>query len=275
MIVDKINQYLSEKDLTIDEGLRYEIEKLSGWSFQQKFMQTDSKDSTGRIYVSQIGKCPRQIAYQYHGIEKAGKEIDGRALFNFWFGDLIELATASLAKLAFQKLGGGSLKATGFDQTHIEIPVNGAVISGYPDGLLITGKEFVNVEVKSMPSYSFKRFEKGDINEDYISQIQAEMAGLGVEKTCMVAVCKDNGVFNERIIDFNGMIHNKNLDNIKTVLDSTPEELPEPRYQSNDKGEYPWQCLYCGWWQACHENAEKVLKSKRYILKEKTDGKAK
>ena len=83
MIVDKINEYLSNNNLLLDEALRYEVEKLAGATFKRQFMDNEERDSKGKIYFSSVGRCSRQVAYQFHGFEKKGKEIDGRAKLIF------------------------------------------------------------------------------------------------------------------------------------------------------------------------------------------------
>src|SRR3990167_3186760 len=100
MIVDKINKYLSEAGKTIEESLRYDVEKLAGAAFQRQFMDSEVYDAKGKLWFSGIGKCVRQQAYKFHGFEKKGKEIDARAKLAFFTGDLVELTIVSLAKLA-------------------------------------------------------------------------------------------------------------------------------------------------------------------------------
>jgi hypothetical protein len=73
MIVDKINKYLFEKELKIDDAIKYEVEKLSGWTFKRQFMENSERDMKGKLYLSSSGKCARQLAYGYHGFEKKRK----------------------------------------------------------------------------------------------------------------------------------------------------------------------------------------------------------
>lgn len=271
MIVDKIQKYLSENDLRIDEALRYEVEKISGAAFKRQFMDSEEKDSKGKLWFSQIGRCVRQLAYAYHGFEKDGKEIDSRAKIIFWTGDLMELVVTMLAKLA-----GCNLTATGLHQMRIELKVNGSIISGRPDGIFFENKELYLVEVKSMSDYGFQKFEKGEIDEAYLAQVNVEMETLGISKCVFIGLNKNTGILHEAILEKRPEIVEKARKNVLSVVHSTPETLPERPYKPDEKGIYPaFPCMYCAYYNHCLVNsglAEKVIVRNAYRLKEKTDG---
>lgn len=269
MIVEKINDYLSKKALTLDEAIRYEVEKLAGVAFKRQFMASEEKDSKGKIWFSSVGRCARQVAYQFHGFEKKGKEIDGRARMIFWTGDLTELTLVTLAKLA-----GVNIIAYGLNQVRVELPLNGGSISGRPDGLIVWEKEILLLEVKSMSSYGYAKFERGEIDEAYLVQANIGMESLGLRRCVFIAYDKDSGVMSELVIEKSDEILNKARQNVLQVLHSTPEKLPpEPAEYGPDKnGLYTWNCLYCSYWKHCRPNAEKVLVKNAYKLKEKQNG---
>lgn len=271
MIVDKIYQYLTDEDKTIDKALAYEVGQLTQWSFERQFMDTEQRERKGKIYLSSVGRCPRQTAYSFHGIAESGKESDPRSKMTFFMGDMIEAAIISLAKLALKKYNGGSLMATGKDQIKITFEAKEAEITGHPDGLYASKKEIYLVECKSMSSFGFKDFEKGIVDEAYISQINAYLEGLGLSKCILIAWDKNSNVLQEKIIERSEEEVKKIRENIKQVLKSTPENLPEPpeSLKANEKGFYPWNCLYCSWWKLCRTNAEKVVIKGAYKLKEK------
>jgi hypothetical protein len=266
MIVDKINEYLSKKESVLDESLRYEVERLAGWCFKRQFMTDESPASKGKIRLSSCGKCPRQVAYAFHGIEKKGKESDSRAKIIFWTGDLSELTVTALAKLA-----GCVITGTGLNQITVKLPVNGSVIEGHPDGILIHEKELYLLEIKSMSSFSFARFERGELDSGYVAQMNAYMECLGLKKCVMVALNKDNGIMGERVVEKDEAVVEKIRTNLKAVLHSTPETLPPPPAELNPNadGFFSWVCLYCSYWGHCRPNAEKVLVKNSYKLQEK------
>lgn len=264
MIIDKINAYLSNNNLTINDSLRYEVEKLAGVSFRRQFMQTEETVSKGKLRLSSAGNCARKLSYAYHGFEKKGKEIDSRSKIIFFQGDLVELMLISIARLS-----GCNLIATGLSQALAQLPVNGQMIDGHPDGILIDGGELLLVEVKSMSSYGFEDFQRGEIDDGYFAQVNAYMSALGLKRCVFVGLNKDSGVLHEMIVNRDDALVEKIKANLLSVIKSTPESLPVPAYDVNDKGFYPWQCLYCAYWGLCRVNAEKVLVGKSYKLKEK------
>lgn len=263
MIVDKINSYLSQSSRTVNDVLRHEVEQLAGFAFERQFM-TERGDYDGSLRLSSAGKCARQLAYKYHGFPEAGKEIDSRASLVFWTGDLVEMTIVTLAKAA-----GVAVVATGFSQLEVSIPVNGLHVNGHPDGLVIDNGETLLLEVKSMSSYSFDDFVKGMIDESYRTQINCYMFALKLKRCVLVGYNKDSGVLHEMTIEFDPKIVKAAQENLIKVIHSTKENLPERRYEPNEKGFYPWQCRYCAFYKTCLPNAELVLVGKSYKLKEK------
>lgn len=266
MIVDKILTYLSQEGKTLDEVLKYEVEKLAGVSFKRQFMTEENGVSKGVLRLSSAGKCARQLAYGYHGFEKKGKEIDARAKIIFFQGDLVELMLASIAKLS-----GCNLAATGLHQATVDLPVNGGFIKGHTDGLLIEPGEILLAEFKSMSSYAFERFQEGYIDDSYIAQYNSYMAALGLKRCVFVGLNKDSGVLHEMVIHRDEEIVEKCRQNLLTVIKSTPENLPPRAFAPDEKGITPWNCLYCSYWGHCWPGAEKVLVRNSYKLKVKDD----
>lgn len=263
MIVNKINEFLSSEEKTVNDWLAYETGKLAEFSFKRQF--GENKESDNSLRLSNAGKCPRQLAYKFHNFELKGKEIDGRAKIIFFQGDVVELLIVQLAKSA-----GCPITATGLNQMTVSVKIAETEVKGHPDGVLFDGEVYL-VEVKSMSDYGFKAFEKGELEESYIAQVNMYMDALGLGKCIVIGLNKNNGVLHEVIVEKNTELVKKLKETLGLVLKSTPDTLPDPAYAVNDKGVYPWQCLYCAWWCVCRPNAEKVLVGRAYKLKEKPD----
>jgi hypothetical protein len=266
MIVDKINAYLSQSNTTVNEHLKFQIEKLAGLAFQRQFME-EYESKPGVLRLSSAGKCPRNLAYKYHGFEIKGREIDSRAKIIFFQGDLVELMVMSLARLA-----GCNIVGTGFNQIKVAVPIavgtEPVVVEGHPDGFLIDyGVKLT--ECKSMASFSYERFEAGEIDDGYRAQINMYLEGTGLPECLLVAMNKDNGVLGEMLIPKDPKIVESAKEGFALVLASTKDILPLPMYKADEKGIYPWQCLYCAYWGYCRPNAERVLIGRSYKLKEK------
>ena len=264
MIVDRINRYLSSNETILNDSVRYDVEKMAGVSFRRQFMENSEREHKGKLYLSGAGKCARQLAYGYHGFEPRGKKVDSRSKIVFFMGDLVEFMIIPLAKLA-----GCNLVATGLQQTTVSFKANGEMVYGHPDGLLIEPEENFLVEIKSMSSYGFDKFQDGDIDDSYLAQVNCYLEGTNLKRCVMVAVNKDSGVLHEQIVTKDNAIVEACRLNLKNVLNSSPGLLPDPKYQKDEKGFYPWQCLYCAYWGHCRTNAEEVLVKNSYKLKEK------
>ena len=267
MIVDKVNKYLSSNNLISDESISYEVARLSSWVFKRQFMGSKEDDGQGKIYLSGAGKCARQLAYAYHGIEKKGKEMDSRSKIVFFQGDLTELMIVSIAKLA-----GCNIIATGLNQGVVKFPVNGREVEGHPDGLLLESGEILLVELKSMSSYGFKDFQGGVIDENYLAQVNCYMEALDIRRCVFIGLNKDSGVLHEMVLTKDEAIVKNCRENLLSVLNSTKEKLPKPKFKANEKtGFLPWQCRYCSHFGICKPNAKLVLVGNAYKLCEKND----
>ena len=261
MIVDKINAYLTGTPKPMD-GVKEEAGRIAEYIFDRQFQ----KEGRGGSYIglSSCGKCPRQTAYSYLGFEHKGKEKDARSRVVFYQGDLTEQMIYLLAKLSGCKIRNG-----GLNQLSVSLKIGEKEVFGHPDGIVEDEGEDVLVEIKSMSSYGFDSFQKGEIDEGYRYQINAYLEGLNLDRCVMVAMNKDAGVLGEHIIQKDPEIVKKLKNNLSLVLGSTIDKLPERAYSPNDKGLLPWQCLYCSFWGHCWDNAEKVLVKNSYKLKVK------
>lgn len=274
MIVDKIQAYLERTEQTLDDALliamqkeKFNVEKLAGLSFERQFLQREPSVSQGKLRLSASGKCARQLAYSYHGIPVEGKEMDARAKVIFFQGDMVEMMLGSLAKLA-----GANLTSTGMQQAVVELNINGVIIKGHADGILVLPGEMILVEFKSMSDYGFERFEKGIVDDAYLAQANSYMEGLGLKRVLFVAQNKNSGVLKELLFERNEGIITLVKQNLELVLESSKESLPRRPYTPDDKGFYPWMCTYCNAHKTClidTDMAEKVVVRGAYKLKKK------
>lgn len=257
MIVEKINKFLSEEKTNIEQAIVSEFALMASESFRRQFI-TDREERNG-ISMSSCGKCPRALAYKFHGFKEEGKEIDTRGKMTFFFGDMVENAIVAIANLA-----GCAIESTGKNQLEVVAHICGNAIKGHPDGII--GERLF--ECKSMNDMAYQRFERGEIDDTYRAQANMYMMKLGLKECIMLAMNKNTSVLGELIIKFDPKIVSNTIESIESVVKSTKDILPEPRFTANDKGFYPWNCLYCAYWGHCKPNAKKVLVGKAYKLKE-------
>lgn len=254
MIVDKINAYLTTEGKPVDEVILKEVAELASQSFSDKFGKREEFQQK-TPYFSSIGKCLRQQAYKLLGFEQNGKEIDSRSKMVFFQGDLAEIAIIMIAKQA-----GCEIKACGNAQETLEFDGMRGRADGILDGHV--------VEVKSMSSFSFRDFERGIIDDSYRMQCHAAMMALNLDKAVIVGLNKDAGVLHEMIISKDPAIVKDMEERLDTLKKCSKEDLPYRPYAPDEKSFYPWQCLYCAFWKTCLPNAQQVLVSGKYKLKE-------
>lgn len=259
MIVDRINAYLATAGQDINQAILTEVGKLAVDAFSRQFGKRENKEMKNP-WFSSIGKCMRQQAYKLLGFPEDGKAIDARAKMVFFMGDLAEIAIIQVAKAA-----GCEISASGKDQERIEI----FGVTGKADGVLWEEEGGYLIEAKSMSSFAFRDFERGILDEGYRYQVNAGMAALKLSQTIVVGLNKDAGVLAEQIVSINPEIV-KDIEKRSIILKNlNKDKLPDRAYATNEKGFYPWNCLYCGFHRTCLPNAEKVVVSKKYKLKEK------
>ena len=255
MLVNLINSYLDGTGNKVYADIIHDMGDQAQSIFIRQFGERKERDAG--LYLSAIGKCQRQLAYNLLGFEQAGKEIDARAKMVFTMGDLTELVITGLIR---------QVGVTLTDQQK-EVAING--ILGHIDGIVAVGGKKYLLEVKSMSSYSFDKFDKGEIDPSYIYQVNAYMYALGLDECIFIGLNKDSGVLGEMVITKSGLLCENIEARIKKVTSATKETLPEQDFKPDEKGILPWNCLYCAYWQTCRPKAEKVLMGKSYKLKEK------
>lgn len=269
MIADKIKAYLDKGELSVDEAMLKSVAELSSHNFKRQFMETrlvptGQPDPNWKLTLSSAGRCARSLAYKKLGYIEAGKDIDARALLNFYYGDTIELMVIHLAQLA-----GCKLESVGLNQKTVVIDVAGVQVEGHPDGFYVDdamGERYL-VECKSMNDYAFTDFDKeGTIDDSYLAQVNVYMKAEGLTTCIFIAVNKQNGVMAERVVNRDENIIATTMENLKDVIEATSECLPRRAHGANMKGKLPWNCLYCAFWQCCWLKAEKKVEKGRYVL---------
>lgn len=264
MLVDKINAYLVSTGKKPDAAILDMVAYQSGHAFKRQFMEDRNAPQPGTIRMSSCGKCPRQVAYAFHGIPENGCETTARTLFVWWYGDVIEVGLVGLAQAA-----GCGLTHTGSDQKTVYWTVDGFTLTGHPDGYLPNNEGLA--EFKSMTTYAFSDLEKGIIDDGYVAQASIYLEAENLPLTRIVGACKNAGVLAEQVINKKTEVVNKVREDIRQVINSAPDRLPKRRYEPKTikAGTFwPWQCLYCSYWKTCLAGqAEKVVVSKAYKLK--------
>lgn len=192
--------------------------------------------STG-LRGSAAGKCARAIAYQVHGY--TAEPLSARARMVFRMGDLVEqdMIDACLAS---------GVELTNL-QEEVELTIDGTRITGHIDAQL----DDIIVDFKSINTMRFKQADKGIIDDSYVAQMHFYMKAKGLTKALVVYYDKNVSAVCEVKVRFDEAIWNQVEQRFKSVIHSTPDELPSREYGLTSKGTLPWQCSYCAYNKHC------------------------
>ena len=184
----------SNKDLVFNTA---EVEKLGFRMAQHVMDEIKDPDRSDRaptnVYVTQLtSNCPRRRWYsrnaEKHGIKS--EKIRGENRFKFLYGDLIEESVLFLAELAGHKVERRQERLTKEYTSGMDTYTLVGRIDAIIDGVL--------VDVKSMESFTYDKFERGEYDDKwgYGNQLYVydEMLGEGVVSDRMIlGINKLNG----------------------------------------------------------------------------------
>ena len=180
----------ANKDIEIDDSLLFDLGcRMANHVFQEIKDPDRSDRDPNAIYVTQItSNCPRRRWYEFnhkeHGIQK--ERIRGESKFKFLYGDLIEESVLFLAATAGHRIEYQQLRLTkSVTDTH--------TLTGRIDAII----DDVLVDVKSMESFTFDRFARGEYDDKwgYGNQLAcyADMLPNPVKDRMILGINKLNG----------------------------------------------------------------------------------
>ena len=207
-------------------------------AFIKQFM---AEPRSGKPSASSLGKCARQLAYQYHGFE--GEPMTAQKKMTFFTGDLLEAAIYAICEAAGWKILDIQKRTTVGD-------IGGSIDGkANPDTL---------VDIKTASKAAAAIAERTGVTDGfgYLTQMQIYREGEGVKDAFWLYVCKDNGKISvheaEDMPDLVTMAKSK----YDFILASTPDRLP-PRphaLEINKKTKrscLPFNCAYCDYKEHC------------------------
>jgi len=185
-----------------------------------------------RFYISDAGKCPRQIFFKF---KKAPcKEMEPRILRIFDQGNYVHL------RLMRDLFSLGVVVAS-----EINIPPK-EDIGGRADAIVRINNELYLVDFKSINSMILNKM--GEPKEDHILQIQLYLHFFNLKKGILLYEGKDNSQIKEFLVKYDKKVAKSILEdferlkiNVKKNL--IPKQLPD--YPDN------WQCQYCQFKEIC------------------------
>lgn len=186
------------------------------------------------FYVSDAGKCPRAVFFNFKKAPKA--PLDARLARIFEKGNKMHNDIFSILY---------RLKISAV--TEVQMPKS-AMISGRADAILCINNENYILDIKSMNSFIFKGLKEPKL--DNTQQLQLYLHYFNIRKGILLYIDKDRQDFKEFIILYNPMIVQpllRGLQKLKKQIDNN--ELPKvlSDYKTN------WRCRYCRFSTLCKE----------------------
>ena len=200
-----------------------------------KFYLDRQKDKEQHhFYITDAGKCPRQIFFKFKNAPR--REMEANILRLFDHGDHIH-------QLIMKSLLGTR------DIHVVASEVNIApqeLISGRADAILSDGADLYVLDIKSINSMLFRKLIEP--KEENANQLQLYLHFFRIPKGILLYVNKDTQDLKEFMVDYNlGWAKSliKDLEDLKKKIDT---DLIPTRMSS-----YPqdWQCQYCQFKEIC------------------------
>lgn len=198
----------------------------------QFYLEQQRDKEQSYFYISDAGKCPRQIFFKFKNLPRA--QMEPRILRIFERGEHMHRNIFNV--LYRLKIGVA---------TEVSIPSQ-EMISGRADAILSVNNENYVLDIKSMNSMIFRKLASP--KEENVYQLQLYMHYFNVPKGILLYIDKDRQDIKEFIIDYNpGMASAllKNFEDLKIKIksDIVPHVLSDhPRN---------WQCTYCQFKDIC------------------------
>jgi CRISPR/Cas system-associated exonuclease Cas4 (RecB family) len=196
--------------------------------YQDKRKEREKK----RFYISDAGKCPRQIFFKFKKAPQ--KEMEPRILRIFDQGNYIHL------RLMRDLFSLGVVVAS-----EIDIPPTEDV-GGRADAIIRINNELFLVDFKSINSMILKNMEKP--KDDHILQVQLYLHFFNLKNGILLYEGKDNSQIKEFPVKYEKKIAKKILEDfarlkINVGKNLIPKQMPD--YPDN------WQCQYCQFKELC------------------------
>ena len=202
-------------------------------------------DKEGQLRMSVIGKPARQLWYDKHS-PKDRKDEDAGLNLKFLYGHIIEHLILYLAELSGHKI----------EDQQKKVEIDG--ISGHIDSK-IDGEI---CDVKSASSFSFKKFQSGEIVGDdpfgYHAQLSGYETAMGTKAGGFLVVDKSSGDICFYKPDDMAKPNVKSLiKNLNTALeqDTPPEKCYEYKTEKNGNKALATGCMFCPHKWECHSDA--------------------
>jgi len=186
------------------------------------------------FYISEAGKCPRQVFFKFKNAPR--KELEANILRLFDHGE-------HMHRLIMKPLL--STRDIHVVASEVDIPPQ-EIVRGRSDAILSDGKELYVLDIKSMNSMIFRGLNEP--KEENILQLQLYLHFFKIPKGLLLYVDKDRLELKEFLISYNPAIAESLLSDLTALKDLINKDILPARALTFPSS---WQCQYCQYKEIC------------------------
>lgn len=192
------------------------------------------KKNQTSFYISEAGKCPRQIFFKFKQAPK--RELDANILRLFDHGE-------HMHKLIMKPLL--STRDIHVVASEVDIPPQ-EIVHGRADAILSDGKELFVLDIKSMNSMVFRTLQEP--KEENVAQLQLYLHYFKISKGLLLYVDKDGLNLKEFLINYNPATADSLISGLLVLKKQIDSDIVPNRIYG-----YPSdrQCQYCQYKEVC------------------------
>ena len=197
--------------------------------------QGKKKARNGKLYISDVAKCPRQLYFEFKGSKPRKRKPEAqRALEN---GDRFHhrMMAALYACNDIEVV-----------TSEVDIPVND-LLGGRADAIVAIDSQNFVLELKSIGSYGFKLLDEP--KQEHIHQLQLYMHFFNIPKGILLYENKDNHQLKEFEVEYDPDIAESLIAELQKVMGYIQADEMPPKQNLTRNQE--WRCGYCGYRSKC------------------------
>ncbi len=203
------------------------LKELIDKYYQDKREEREKK----KFYISDAGKCPRQIFFKFKNAPC--KEMEPRILRIFDQGNYVHL------RLMRDLFSLGIAVAS-----EIDIPPT-EDIGGRADAIVRVNNELYVVDFKSINSMILNRMNKP--KEENVLQLQLYLHFFKIKKGILLYEGKDSSKIKEFLVDYNEKTAKKILKDFRRLRINLKKNLIPKKLSDSSN----WQCRFCQYKELC------------------------
>ena len=192
------------------------------------------KKEQTRFYISEAGRCPRQVFLKFKNAPK--KELEPAFLRLFDHGE-------HMHRLIMKPLL--STRDIHVVASEVDIPPQ-EIVRGRADAILSDGKELFVLDIKSMNSMVFRNLQEP--KDENVQQVQLYLHFFKIPKGILLYVDKDRLELKEFLVTYNPATAEQLISGLRVLKKQIEENIVPERIPVFPSG---WQCQYCQYLEVC------------------------